>query len=262
MDTTNAFDFTRKRRELTAYFRALTANKIKYVNQNKFVMFGQGRTGSQLLSKLLNCHPKINVDPEKEILHYRVLNPMQYIKGRCLKFSGDKFYGFFVKIYELTEVQRLNNTANFLSTLHSQNWQIIYLKRNNTFRQSLSTIVAAQRGKYHFESGEKIENYKVKIDFDILFKTLSDREKFLLEEQKALANLPYLSIIYENDLLNEEAHTRTADRIFNYLGLDSHPVSTKLIRTTSDHLSDFIENYDELVEIISKTKYAKFLESE
>ncbi|HBE17486.1 MAG TPA: hypothetical protein DEG17_03890 [Cyanobacteria bacterium UBA11149] len=73
--------FIHKRREIFAYLRVLF--KHKNIPSNKFVIFGQGRTGSTLLYSLLNSHPQIHCD--EEILEDRVFFPVQYVKGRCCK---------------------------------------------------------------------------------------------------------------------------------------------------------------------------------
>ena len=80
-------------------------------------------------------------------------------------------------------------------------------------------------------------------------------EKQILDDLK----IPYITIVYEEDLLPGDKQQKTMDRIFDYLDLPSVSVRTNLVRTTSDNMSDFIENYEEVVNIISQTKYAEFL---
>ena len=80
-----------------------------------------------------------------------------------------------------------------------------------------------------------------------------------MKEKKIIEALPHITIAYERDLLSAEQHQATADKIFDYLGLASVAVKTKCVRTSSDNLADFIENYEEVVNVISQTKYAKFL---
>lgn len=80
-------------------------------------------------------------------------------------------------------------------------------------------------------------------------------EKQILDDLK----IPYITIVYEEDLLPGDKQQKTMDIIFDYLDLPSVSVRTNLVRTTSDNMSDFIENYEEVVNIISQTKYAEFL---
>ena len=74
-----------------------------------------------------------------------------------------------------------------------------------------------------------------------------------------LESLPYLEIIYEENLLTTNQHQPTADKIFTYLNLPSVPVKTSLQKTPYK-ISEVIENYEEIAAILKQTQYAKFLE--
>ncbi|MBE9126705.1 MULTISPECIES: Stf0 family sulfotransferase [unclassified Coleofasciculus] len=250
--------FIKKRREFVAYGRTL----LKKANNptNKFVIFCQGRTGSTLLYSLLNSHPKIHCDDE--ILENRVLFPVLYVEGRCAKIK-QPVYGFRVKIYQLINNQGKNPEA-FLFNLHKNGWKIIYLKRKNILRQAVSRMLANRKNQWHLTSQDKKNKTpsKAYIDCDELIKQIQDGEMYLEKEKEVLdnLNLPYITILYEDDLLKTEKHQETLNRIFDYLGLSSIPVKTQLVRTTSDQLSDFIENYEEVVKAVRQTNYAEFLE--
>ncbi|MGB3510836.1 MAG: hypothetical protein WBA93_16715 [Microcoleaceae cyanobacterium] len=245
------------RREMAAYSRYfLQKNQTP---KQKFVIFGQGRSGSTLLVQLLNNQPKIHC--EGEILNGRsykkVLFPNLYVQGRCTKFFG-KIYGFKVKIYQLTEDQYID-PEKFILNLSSQGWKIIYLSRNNYLRSEISAMLASSKNQWHSSSKSSLKNQKITIDCNRLLKRCERRDIYRLKEEEILENLEHITVVYEEDLLLAKNHQGTSDRIFNYLGLESVSVKTKLVKITSDRLSDVIENYDELVEKVSKTKYAKFL---
>ncbi len=127
-------------------------------------------------------------------------------------------------------------------------------------------MVAKSKNKWHTTLTEKKvkssqKDSKVHINCDELFQEMKNGEMYLSMEKKTLDQLEitYITIVYEDDLLPENKQQQTMDIIFDYLSLPSVLVKTNLVRTTSDNMSDFIENYDELVKIISRTKYAKFL---
>ena len=51
--------------------------------------------------------------------------------------------------------------------------------------------------------------------------------------------------------------------VFDFLGIDSVPIKTKMAKTAaSSNLSDIIENYEEVERVISQTPYAHFLEEQ
>lgn len=74
--------------------------------KTRFVIFGQGRSGSQLLCDLLDSHSQIRWD--KEILSQPTLRPYQLILNRAL-LSSCNAYGFKVKIDQLAEKQRIRD---------------------------------------------------------------------------------------------------------------------------------------------------------
>ncbi len=247
----------KKRREIAAYSRALLQKN--QIPEQKFVIFGHGRSGSTLLVQLLNNQPKIYC--EEEILNGRfygeILFPSLCVKGRSAKFPS-KVYGFKVKIYQLIEDQNIE-PEKFILNLFRDGWKIINLKRNNLLRNEISTLVAYSRDKWHSTSESSLNNKKITIAPEQLLEGIERREIYQIKEQEILKNIDHIKVIYEEDLLPAENHQKTCDRIFNYLGLDSVPVKTKLVKTTSNQLSDVIENYEEVVEKLSQTKYAKFL---
>jgi len=59
--------------------------------------------------------------------------------------------------------------------------------------------------------------------------------------------------------LQEESRQPALDRVFDFLNLASAPVSTQYLRLTSDRLSDFVRNHDQLAEMLAGTEYARFL---
>ena len=247
----------KKLREIKAYSQVLLQKN--QIPEQKFVIFAYGRSGSTLLVKLLNNHQKIHC--EEEILHSRfygkMLFPSLYVQGRAVKFSS-KVYGFKVKIFQLAEEQNID-PEKFLLNLYRDRWKIIYLKRNNILRSQISALLGISRNQMHATSKSKLKNKKIIINCEQLLVGLQRREIYQIKEQEILKNLDHIKVIYEEDLLLTENHQKTSDRIFNYLGLDSVPVKTNLVKTTSNQLSDVIENYEEVVEKLSQTKYAKFL---
>lgn len=244
--------------EVSAYLRALLK---KDMHDNKFIIFSQVRTGSHLLTDLLNCHPDIFC--AGEIFHHdavraKLFFPMLYIKGRIVRFEK-RFHGFQSKPYQIK--RQHSDQKESLTIFHKNGWKIIHLQRRNILRQQVSGMLAQQRQQWNTTKENPFVKSKFIIDSKKLIKEIQQGENSTLQDKEMLATLPYyLEVIYEDDLLNSEQHQKTADRVFEYLGIDSVPVKAKLIKASTDRLSDSIENYDEIVSSISKTKYAKFLD--
>jgi len=87
-------------------------------------------------------------------------------------------------------------------------------------------------------------------------------ESNAVKEEEVMDGIPHLNLVYESDLLDRKQHQITCNNVFNYLGLPSAPVETEMKRTSSDKLSDYIGNYEEVAKIIRKTNYVRYLDLE
>lgn len=245
-----------KRRFIEFQYYVKASIDTSNLPQQKFVIYGQGRTGSELLCKLLDLNPDIQCDTE--ILFHHLFFPQLLIKGK-LAACHQNTYGFKVKIYQLQDIQN-QDPEKFLQQLLADGWKIIYLKRENLLRHGLSLITARQRKKFHVPAGNnKVIKQKVKVDCNLLLAQIKDREEYQQADEKLLSNLPHLTIVYEQDLLNEENHQSTVDKICDYLGITSVAVKAPFARLTPDNLADLIENHQEVIEMLNQTKYAHFL---
>lgn len=223
--------------------------------RTRFVIFAQGRTGTWLLHDLLNAHPQITCD--KEILQPRRLAPYAFVegssRGRC------PVYGFHVQIRQLLETQHLAPGV-FLGRLHGAGWRIIYLRRRNFLRQSVSSLIARQRQLWHTTNPAALAQRRFTIDLDALMAWLHRRQHYLEQETAALQGLPHLPLVYEDDLMDAQQHQPTLDRLFGLLGVDAVPVAARVQRLGSDRLADTVENYAALVARVAASPYREFLE--
>ncbi len=237
----------------------------------KFVIFAQGRTGSSLLVDLLGFHPDIECDGEILDVKWagKRVFPTFYVKNKA-KSSKAKVYGFKVKLYQLhcqdkkvrnhddpdNELYQHVEPEKFLMNLHKSGWKIIYLMRSNILRQCTSNRIAKAMKAYHQRNKNKKVIPGIKIDPVKLLKDIIGREEYLCEEKEILKRIPHLKLIYEDDLLrnNQEA----VDKVFKFLGVEPCLVKSDLVRTSKDELQDYILNYREIKDYMSKTKYIKF----
>lgn len=252
------------RKELVAYGRMLPQISSSAETETKFFILGHGRSGSTLLVQLLNEHPKIH--SEGEILnaaqHMKSFFPSLYVQGRRAKFPK-QVYGFKVKLYQLVEDQCLMNPREFVLDLYNQGWKIINLSRRNYLRSQVSHYVGRHRGFMHITTSQKASAFKeskVTIDCKDLIDGIERRDKYREKEKEILQGLNYIEVVYEDDLLLQENHQRTCNKVFDHLDIEPVSVKAKLKKTTSSKLSEVIENYEEVVESLGKTKYANLLE--
>ncbi|MDH7911520.1 hypothetical protein [Winogradskyella sp. SYSU M77433] len=219
----------------------------------KFIVFGQGRTGSTLLTKLINQHPKIFCD--QEIFGNKkspiFLSPNKYIESNSRKpeTKDVSIYGFKVKIYQLYTDQKISNVKGLLEDLHRKGWKFIFLHREDELAHNVSSFKAFSLGKWFVDKSEDIQNKKDKelyIDPTQFKKSVLWRRKFTNMEKECLENIPHIKVSYEKDLLVSENHQAVCDRIFSFLGVDSYSVKANIKKMNAPDLRNTIKNYDEI----------------
>lgn len=224
--------------------------------EKKFLMFAFGRSGSELLRSLINSHPDIYCDGEI-FLKKNTVFPRRYLDNRT-KVYGKKIYGYKAKVYQLDSQYKREDTVE--AKFFTDDFKIIYLRRKNFFRQALSVLLGHQRKIWHDFEADPLNNSRFAIDCDELLSRIETIERFEKREMELLEGEDYLYINYEKDLYSGENHQKTADRVFEYLGVESVPVTTKFHKTTPEDPSDFIENYEEVYTTIKNSEYARFLD--
>ncbi len=243
--------------EATVLARALFRCRMP---RTRFVIFAQGRTGSELLCDLLHSHSQIHRD--KEILNQRVFLPHLLIRCSALLSACDT-YGFKVKIGQLTERQKVRDVQAFLTQLHERGWKIIYLSRSNLLRLALSSILRAQSGRahrYRSKDGPQPRVERISIDCGVLRDELDQRKAMLTEEATALSGLPCLRVVYDDDLYTSDQQRQTIKRIVDWLGLEYESLSSDLVRITPVCLVDLVQNYQEMAGSLAGTEFAQFLD--
>jgi LPS sulfotransferase NodH len=237
-------------------FALLKGSKVP---SNKFVVYFLPRTGSTLFCSLLNSHPKIRCGGEifGELgIKIKRLFPYFYLKGQSIK-AQKAVYGFKINIAQIKGQGYEPQT--FLLDLHQQGWKVIYLKRVNSLRQVVSLLVANTRDEW-IGTKENTLQGKIHIDCDELLARMEKLEKTWKKNDGIVAPVPHLTLVYEDHMINSDQHQATLNKVFEYLGVDSAPIHTKMSKTSSsNNLADIIDNYEEVERRVSQSKFAQFL---
>jgi LPS sulfotransferase NodH len=236
---------------------ALQALRVRGAPAHRFVIFAQGRTGSTLLTSLLDSHPDIRC--ADEILRRPRLDPVRHVERAARTTSGSA-YGFHVKCYQLSRLQRQDDWAAFLTTLHERNWKIIYLRRDNLFEHVISGFFAKAAGRYHYDTnGEERRPETLEIEPPRLMKWLEQRHRLRNEEVAALSGLPHIELVYERDLRDPEPRKLALDRAQELIGVPVRPLTTSLQKSVTKPLPELISNYAEIRALLADTPYAQYL---
>lgn len=254
-------DFKKKLRH-SRYFNACYPFLKK--PKKKFVIYTKGRTGSTVLTDLLNSHPDMFCD--HEIFNIsdtktKVKYPFLYISSCSKRASAHnkKVYGFKMKIEQLKNEHDYKNIGDIIEKLETIGWKIIYLKRTNILNHTISGLLSNRSKIFHVKNGKDFKHQKISIDCRHLFDVMNYFEELERQEEESLKNVSYMTINYETDLLDNTAHQKTADRIFGYIGIHSHPVNTTFRKIIPEDLKDVILNYEEMYDFVRETRFSKFL---
>lgn len=225
----------------------------------RFIIFGRGRSGSTALVSLLDGVEGVHCDGE--ILSHPVLLPQTYIKSRCAQ-SGAQAYGCKVLSYQVRDVQPLLQRRRFLHQLNHAGFKIIYLKRRNLLHHAVSNLMARISGFYQKKSDGPGEHRKIVVDPESVVDRMRRSEQLAQYEQTLLQGLTVLPVTYEENIRHGHQHQPTVDKICDFLGIRSSPVTSAYRKQTSGQWRDAIANHHELSKFISNTPYARYLEEE
>ncbi|HEX3425202.1 MAG TPA: hypothetical protein VHT30_03665 [Acidimicrobiales bacterium] len=226
----------------------------------RFVIVTPGRSGSELLTDLLNSHPSITCDAE--ILRERMAWPQQFVAGRAAKaaLAGAEAYGFKVHCGHFG-YQVLRERPGYVAQLAADGTQVILLRRENLLAQAVSSTIA-NRTRWHWRRRDEAVFEPMELDpVEVLMMAylFEESDRYL---ESLLSDVPHLVLSYERDLVDSDAQEATVRRICGCLGLDHQSVSSDHVRFTPRSLRATIGNYDAVARVIGATRFGRFLDDD
>ncbi len=229
-----------------------------------FILFAQGRTGSTVLTDLIKKSSQIHCDGEifGAFMPIKILFPTYY-KRSLARVSTAPIYGYRIKIYDLIMFHNhtFQESIEFMRNEFNNGNKIIFLNRENKFRQAMSSLVAEARGTYHQKKGANGLAEKVVVDAKSIPERIEKLKQFSSWEKEALAGFDYLEINYEKDLLPPDRHQATLDRITEFLGVEACAADSQYKRSSDDDISKYVENHEEVLSILRSSGNEFYLNS-
>jgi len=232
----------------------------------RFVLVGTGRCGTELLVHFLQSHPDIVCDGE--ILSDRTIRfPAQYVDYRAMRarLAGARAYGFKLLMQQLHDGRTYLDWRSYFTSFAGEGGLIVLMARRNLLQVAVSYVSAGMRGVYHVRRGSKEASEAapaVNLEPVALLVFVYRLHREVETAREALASLPHLSLVYEEDLEDPRRHQVTTDRVTDALGLDRVTASTDLTRIGSPRLRDRLENYEDVARLFRETPFAGFLEED
>lgn len=240
----------------------------------KFVVLSRQRSGSTLLVRSLSSHPQIQCHGEIFLAKNTRLPTYEAYRTASLKrrlahpfFKKWLIYNFLAEVYTsaAADIEALGFKLMYGQAREFwpvKNWikdddvRVIHLIRTNMLKTILSSKTSKVRQVAH--STKPVAPIKVHLDPVEIKMLLNKMTKQLEVNRRLFADHPHLEITYEGFVANRDQET---DRMLDFLGIESFtPLTSDLVKLSSDSLEDLIENYDEIAQTLTGTAYEKFLD--
>jgi hypothetical protein len=236
-------------------------------------MFHQGRCGSTVLSQLIDQHPRLAAFGEIFETPYQRRRLPASGAAMLRARRAQAFPGRAVVEAKFFECQHLAligcDIRGFVELLRRAGYRrFIVLDRKNYLKKLVSARLAVARGRrFHVAAGEAVPDVRVRLDptgVEILGKHAPLTEMFgymdaqYAKLRRALEGEDVLELTYEDDIAREP---RAAfGKVCGWLAVGAAAAETDLARTNRRALSAVIENWDEVADALSGTRYAWMLE--
>ena len=225
----------------------------------RFVIFGQGRSGSTLLDSLLDSHPAVTSCDE--LLKMRTRFPWSRVEWFERKLPApQKAFGFHLKPWHVTRVQELD-LDEFTDELIERDFRFVHLKRENWFLKSLSQAKLHMYRVVHARTDRQVPDKNMFVDPELLVLLIKEKQELDVAESIVTSKLPYKpeEIVYERDLLAPEQQQAAASRIFAFLGLSDAKVSTPLRKVSPKDWRLGVSNAEEIEQAVRDAGFERFL---
>jgi hypothetical protein len=245
--------------------------------RNSVLLFHIGRSGSTVLADMLGQHSDIHWAKEiYEPVMSRIaegdeaaragkdIDAVRILKTR-MRDAGHHIFGAEVKFFHLIKFDYpLQQFLADATELGIKKFAI--LERKNYFRKIVSSLVATERGKFHFGSSERPELTQIHIDphcVDIdrgrksLLDLLESYDRSFSELRWLLRDNNPLEFSYEQHIEGDPFVAYHA--MCDYLGVASQQPEIRLRKTTPQPLRSVILNFDEIERYLEETKFGWML---
>ncbi|MGB3298259.1 MAG: hypothetical protein WBA76_08305 [Phormidesmis sp.] len=223
-----------------------------------FVVFDIGQSGGMLLTHWFQAHRKITF--QADILSQAVRFPRLSVYQHVRQSRGE-VYGFSTTVEQLRQVQRMADPNQFLQDLRRGGCRVIALNRRDALRHAIATLKTYSINCRFDTADNSQRSGRFTVDVGELIDCLKYLDNQRIEASAILHEVPHLGLTYEDDLMDPNSHTATAERLCDFLEMPTiKPVGSSL-KLVHQQLADIVDNYDELQAGLAASDYAYLLTS-
>jgi len=221
-----------------------------------FAVLDIGHSGGMHLFPWFYAHKEITF--QEDILRQAVKFPRMSVYQRVRQCNA-AVYGFSTTVEQLRQVQRMANPNQFLQDLTRGGCRVIHLTRRDLLRHAIATL-RTHSVNFRFDALEPISKSSAfTIDVSELIDCLQYLDNQRVEADAILHDVPYLSLVYEDDLMDPNSYVTTAEKLSTFLEMPNiQPVGSSL-KLVHQRLEDIVTNYEELCEAVEASDYAYLL---
>jgi len=240
------------------------ANSLRLGSPKQFIIFTNGRTGSNLLVSLLRSHPEFRIHSEifgeyqleDSIVKSWVnaIGPVKYFRRAFRRMVAENYVGQKVLYYNLDEAYGAKRGLLGLSALHKEifergNFYFIHLKREDKLARLLSNALAVNSGKF---LNAEYPSESITVSPEWAKAELEQMDYWETRFDDLLPPERTYSLTYEDLLANRASRTK---EIFDFLGAEPCHVETTMQKQSSKPLHEKIANYSDLKQFFIGTRF-------
>lgn len=200
------------------------------LNMSKFIIYASARTGSTSLAKVLAESPDVKMAIEPFHPNYTDWNPSERNYSDFItnpEKMNEAMDEIFSKVTAIKVLDYQFDEDIYKAMLSRKEFKVLFLRRKNVIRSSLSSLVAEQTSEYHkqddesiYDNLEPIDINKMKEMVDYVAEMNEGYAKFLEKNRKD----GYMPLFYE-ELYSEDFETNksTLSKICSFLEIKLPP---------------------------------------
>ncbi len=243
------------------------------------LMLHTGRSGSTLLGDLLDQHRDVFWDGEvterqfqeqallrqtsvgEQFGAFNLEGGIERIRSRQRRLSAGRIYGVEIQHYQLEMLG--SDLESYLAALPDLGIdRFILLERRNNLRKIVSHVVATSAERHHVKPGEKVSMPKARIDpqslfVDHRFHKLRERldvyDNFSETARKLIGGDRLLHLDYDDHIAEDPLNAYRM--CCEFLGIAPDSPQVKFAKTANFPLEEMLENYDEVADFLTGTRY-------